>query len=310
MSVLQVLMPLLSRTHDDLAFHHWLARGDRLPNVQNARVTVLREQFRFSGDSIPAAALRHHCHAGDAAGANWLCADPAYVRTEATGARLMACPVEVTVIEADEFAKTLRPLFTDAGMPLAIDTPYEWCVHLTGDIPRASFVHPAEALGVDLIECLPGGDAGRKWRRLFNEVQILLHAHPLNAARIAAGRIPVNALWFWGGGTLPDSVETGLRCVASADGVLRGLAKMGVAVRVEPSWEALEAAGGEGDALLDLERPGELESIAEWLATFERWLRERRFETIVLVFAGGERYRMRHAHRLRFWVRRRDLSRP
>jgi len=304
MSTLHVLMPHLSRMDDDPAFRHWLTRGDRLPDVQTPRVTLLREQFHFTGGAIPAAALRHRCHASDASEGTWLCADPAWVRSEATGARLMACPVDdLSVAEADGLEAALRLLFDGMSATLVADTPSTWCLHLAKGASGANFADPAEALGANLVEYLPEGEAGRAWRRLFNEAQILLHAHPVNAARVAAGKVPVNALWFWGEGALPDSVETGLRCVASADDVLRGLARMAGAIRIEPSREAVETEDNRGDALLDLERSGDRESVSEWLGTFERWLRERRFDAVALTFAAGEHYRMRHAHRLRFWRR-------
>jgi hypothetical protein len=304
MSTLHVLMPPLAHIAGDSAFTRWLARGDRLPDSRDARIVALRERFRFPGDAFPVAALRHHCHADDAGTTAWLCADPAYVRGEAVGARLMACPVDdITAAEADGFAAALRPLFGDLGVPLAIDTPSAWCVRMADRAPRTEFVRPAHALGVDLIECLPGGDAGRKWRRLFNEAQIALHAHPLNAARTASGRLPVNALWFWGAGALPDRVESDLRVAAGVDDVLRGLAGIAGVTCVEPSHAALEAACRDGDALLDLAGPGQAEDMAAWPVHFRRWLGEARFDAIACTFATGERFRIRHAHRLRFWRR-------
>lgn len=303
MSTLHVLLPSMQRMQDAPALRAWLLRGDRLPEVQAARTAVLRERFQFAGDVIPAAALRHHCYAGDAERGVWMCADPAWVRSEATGARLMACPIDdVSAADADELATALRPLFDEAEA-LVVDTPSMWSVRLASDARVATFTNPADALGASLIDVLPGGEAGRAWRRLFNEAQILLHAHPVNARRIAAGKAPVNALWFWGEGALPASVETGLRYVASTDDVLRGLAKMAGAVRLEPLPQALEAAGKAGDVLLDLEMPGGLDGISDWLPSFRRWLREKRFGAISLVFAGGGHFRVRHVHRLRFWRR-------
>lgn len=303
MSTLHALMPALSRTDEDPGFRHWLARGDRLQDVENPRATTLREHFRFIADVIPAAALRHHCHAGDGADGNWLCADPAYVRSEATGARLMACPVgDLSEADAGALATTLRPLLSEIGA-LQVDTPAEWCVRLTGDNPLATFTGPDDALGASLIDVLPEGDAARAWRRLFNEIQVALHAHPVNTARVAARKLPVNALWFWGAGALPDSVDSNLAMVASVDDVVRGLAKLSGAVRVGPLPAALEAADARGEALLDLDRLGGGESVEAWRTRFERWLRERRFDAIALVFPGGERFRLRHAHRLRFWRR-------
>ena len=302
MSTLHALLPPLAHARESRAFMHWLAKGDRLPKVGDARTTLLRELFQFAGDSVPAAALRHLCHGDDAATGAWLCADPAWVRSEPTGARLMAWPLtDLSAGEAEALATALRPLFGDAGAPLSVDAPAAWCLHLMHDAPRAAFRAPADALGVDLMECLPEGDAGRAWRRLFNEAQVALHAHPVNAARVAAGKRPVNALWFWGAGALPAAVETGLQTVASVDDVVRGLAKMGGAVRVEPLPDALETTHRPGAALLDLDIRGHAADAVKWLAPFQRWLRKRRFDAIAITFADGERFRIRHAHRLRFW---------
>jgi hypothetical protein len=302
MSTLHALLPPLAHVRTNPAFMGWLAKGDHLAKADGARVALLRELFHFAGGRMPAAALRHHCHGDDAASGAWLCADPAWVRSEPTGARLMAWPLtDVSAREAEALAAVLRPLFGDAGAPLSIDTPSAWCLHLLHDAPRVEFHAPTDALGVDLMECLPEGDAGRAWRRLFNEAQIALHAHPVNAGRIAVGKRPVNALWFWGAGMLPGSVESGLQTVASVDDVVRGLAKMGGAVRVEPLPDALESAHRPGAALLDLDIPGHADDAVEWLAQFQRWLRERRFDALAITFADGERFRIRHAHRLRFW---------
>ncbi|HEX5961722.1 MAG TPA: phosphoglycerate mutase [Rhodanobacteraceae bacterium] len=304
MSTLHVLLPPLARIGEAPAWRGWLARGDRLPVLQHARTATLRDLFRFAGATLPAAALRHHCHADDAGSGAWLCADPAWVRSEATGARLMAWPLEdVGADEAMQLARTLQPLFGDAGTPLTVDTPSAWCLRLPHDTPRATFVDPGDALGADLLECLPQGDGGRVWRRLFNEAQVALHVHPVNAARIASGKRPVNALWFWGAGTLPGTIEVGVQAVASVDDVLRGMARLAGAVRVEPLPEALESIAPAGATLLDLDVPGHADAAAEWLAPFQRWLRERRFDAIAITFAGGERFRLRHAHRLRFWRR-------
>ena len=302
MSTLHALLPSLAHVRANPAFMGWLAKGDRVPRVDDARTTLLRELFHFAGDAIPAAALRHLRHGDDAATGAWLCADPVWVRSEATGARLMAWPLgDVSADEADALAATLRPLFGEAGVPLSIDTPSAWCLHLLHGAPRAEFRTPGDALGVDLVECLPEGNDGRAWRRLFNEAQIALHAHPVNAARIAAGKRPVNALWFWGAGALPAAAETGLQTVASVDDVVRGLAKLSGVVRIEPLPESLEQSHCGGDAFLDLDIPDHVDDAAEWLAHFRRWLRERRFDAIAITSADGERFRVRHAHRLRFW---------
>lgn len=62
--------------------------------------------------------------------------------------------------------------------------------------------------------------------RLLNELQMLWHAHPVNEARRAAGRLQANALWVWGGGELPPAPPvTGLRALAGEAPSLAGLAQ-------------------------------------------------------------------------------------
>jgi hypothetical protein len=304
MSTLHVLMPAPAGADVPPDFRRWLARGDRLPAMPAGHEAAVRGFFRFAGEAMPTAALRHHCHSGEAAKGAWLCADPAYVRGEANGARLLACPVaDLSVEEAGTLASTLRPLFGDAGMPLEVDTAREWCVRLADGAPAATLMSPARALGVDLIDCLPGGDGGRIWRKMFNEVQVALHAHPVNRARVAAGKWPVNAVWFWGRGALPGSVETTVRMLASADDALGGLARVAGVERVDAVPSAIGAGERGGDVLLDLDRADGADPLSGWFPEFRRWLRERRFDAVELAFASGERFRVRQAHRLRFWRR-------
>lgn len=303
MSILHVLLPPLPQAGGG-GFARWLARGDRLPDVADSRVALTREWFRFAGQTVPVAALRHHGHGGDASDGFWMCADPGYARSEATGARLMACPLpDISAEEARSLAIALVPLFADAGLALVVDTPVTWCARLHGDEPEVAFTPPVDALGANLLDCLPQGEAGRFWRRLFNEAQIALHAHPVNAERIAAGRLPVNALWFWGAGPLPATVESRLALLASSDDMLRGLAMLARIPCAEPSPEALRTGAAAGDVLLDLDPRIRAEDLAGWLACFQRVLRDHRFDAVQLRFPGGERFRVRHTHRLRFWRR-------
>lgn len=70
----------------------------------------------------------------------------------------------------------------------------------------------------------PAGASLRRWRRLQAEVQMLLHAHPLNARREAAGALPVNSFWLSGCGAaqpevspMPLQLDATLRAAALAE---------------------------------------------------------------------------------------------
>ena len=52
----------------------------------------------------------------------------------------------------------------------------------------------------NLRECLPGGRDAVRVRALVNELQMLLHEHPVNERRAARGLPAVNSVWLWGAG--------------------------------------------------------------------------------------------------------------
>lgn len=245
------------------------------------------------------AAITRESDAGDASLNAWLRADPVFVRPDMGGARLMAWGnLDLSDADAEAFLAPLRLLFGDVGFPISATTPERWYLKLPRDSKMPEFTPPAEGLGEDLLAHLPEGPEGRRWRMLLNEAQITLHNHPRNAERVAAGKVPVNSLWFWGGGVLPDSVTCKGACVISGDAELLALAKRsGVSlVRRET-----------GSAVIDLRRErdwGALErgQLQPALASLGS-----RHDELLLDFADGASFRIDCAQRWRIW--RRPISR-
>ena len=66
----------------------------------------------------------------------------------------------------------------------------------------ATTTDPARALAFGLEDSLPKGPQATPFKRLGAEVEMWLHAHPLNTFRTRRGELPVNAFWLWGGGRL------------------------------------------------------------------------------------------------------------
>ncbi len=48
------------------------------------------------------------------------------------------------------------------------------------------------------------------WYKLLNEMQMFLHQHEVNQQRVQRGLLPINSLWFWGGGNLPAKIDANL----------------------------------------------------------------------------------------------------
>lgn len=135
--------------------------------------------------------------------AYWLRADPACFRILRDRVVLAATgPADLTREESDALAAAIVDHFGDA-LPLFAPHPQRW--YLRHAAPPELVTHPPSlALGRAIDRLLPEGAAARTLRVASNELQMLLHAHPVNRTREAQGRLPVNALWLWGGGRRPD----------------------------------------------------------------------------------------------------------
>jgi hypothetical protein len=84
-------------------------------------------------------------------------------------------------------------------------------------------VEPDDASGRNLRDLMPGGPDGARVRSLMNEIQMLLHDHPVNVAR-AQRRLPaVNSVWLWGIGSLGKVSPAGLPPLYTDDAWLTGL---------------------------------------------------------------------------------------
>lgn len=294
---LQLWLPALAHFESAHPLREWLPRADRLPDGGVGYLGGLGDHFPGVDADVPAAAITREFLAGDAAGGIWLSADPAWVQPDMNGVRLLACgQMQLRIEEAQALAEPLRPVFDEAGMQLEISTPDHWHLRLPGDTPLPGFAAPEQALGEDLAQHLPQGAEGRRWRVLLNDVQVLLHQHPLNARRQARGKAPVNSLWLWGGGRLPDALPGNVLGVVSDDLLLRALAARAGLAQQSRTAEAI-VAGGAG-WLIDLQDLPAHEIASRWWPALLPLLGR---QSVVLHFASGERWRHKPLHRWRFW---------
>src|SRR5690606_31491635 len=135
-----------------------LGRADRLAPAEPGEHAQLARHFDLLPRGWPVAALTRALDAGDAEGAAWLRADPAHVRPDINGARLLGTGEAVGVDDVDvrAFLPALRPLFGDAGFLLDAPDPHRWYLRLPREARLPAFVAPADALGADLFDHLPG----------------------------------------------------------------------------------------------------------------------------------------------------------
>jgi hypothetical protein len=183
----------------------------------------------------------------------WLRADPVYLQAQQGDLVLVHGErLDIATGEAAALVHALNDHFSADGLDFIAPTPTRWYVRLPQPARLCSTpLSLAAGRGVDAL--LPRGADALAWHRRANEVQMLLHAHPVNEAREARGAPPINSLWFWGGGRLPDCVATG--SVWADDALTRGLA---LCARVPLASAATDAAdwlarAGDGEHLATLE---------------------------------------------------------
>ena len=134
---------------------------------------------------------------------------------------------QLQLSEADSRAlfETARPFFDEMGQPLYYGDALTWFMRADAwsDLQGPS---PDAAATQDLSVAMPEGEHARPLRRLQNEIQMLWHGHPANAAREERGLKPVNSFWLWGGALasdLPDQAQ--LLHTLEAPGWLAALAE-------------------------------------------------------------------------------------
>ena len=283
-----------------------LGRADRAAdNPAGERAQLLRH-FTLLPRAWPAAALTRQLDAGDAAGSQWLRADPAWVRPELNGARLLACGegLQLEQQDVDVLMPALRPLFGDAGFQIDAPQPSRWYLRLPQGTSVPDFVEAGDALGADLFDSLVGAETAtspesRRWRALLSEAQVVLHNHPWNARRAATGKSPVNSLWFWGAGKVPDHVATPHALVHSGDAMLQALA-----AAAGVPW----SAGGPRFSIPDMDALSDLRELRDPTQLFDDWLlpalaavRSGGLQRLQLDFADGDGYVLARSQRWRLW---------
>lgn len=284
-----------------------LGRADEVSG-QPGEQAQLSRHFRLLPDRWSHAALTRIADAGleDARSGAWLRADPAYIRPDINGARLLAtgAPLSMSMGDLDAFLPALSPLFGDAGFLLDAPHPTRWYLRLPRESKLPDFPAPDQALGEDVFDHMPDGPLARRWRTLLSEAQVLLHNHPHNDARARAGLVPVNSLWFWGGGMLPDSAASDSLSVFSDDPVLHGLAGVGIFNAMQladfTSFESLA-----NDTLIDLR------GVRDPKVFLERWLQPAFMAAVQgkvdFDLADGRTFQLQPRLRWRFWRKPRPV---
>ncbi len=180
---------------------------------------------------------------------------------------LLQVEPEVRQVLAEEF----NTGFADSGYRLEALRSAGFLL-LSPTVATPPTVDPARVLGASISDALPAAAEAPALRRLSAEIEMWLHDHPVNQRRVKSGRLPITALWFWGGGVARAGTgfEPGPLAAQDQDTVpastVRGAAALmarpmpGVAFGGDPYLHGLwRAAGGSARPM-----PGAFEEVLSY----------------------------------------------
>jgi len=122
----------------------------------------------------------------------------------------------------------LRAIFDFLQKSLGDDTSFAFVRigkfgYLRGDEAMATAMVSAAVIdGQEPDAFMPSGESAAGYHRLSGEMQMCLHDHEINLRRQAQDLMPVNAVWFWGGGKAPQKTVQKLPPLFGDDPLFKG----------------------------------------------------------------------------------------
>ncbi len=274
---------------------------------------------------LPIAALTHLADEGMSGNGWWLRADPVHLHADMHQVLLFhGRSLDISPVEADSLVAEFNQTFDREDLRLKALHPSRWYLHLTAE-PGIRTTPLSQVVGRDITAYLPQGVNARDWCRLFTEVQMLFHSSMVNQERQTKGHKPINGLWFWGGGVLPEPAHTMSGVIYATDPVTHGLALLSRAkTKSVPdtafAWhnESLE----DRQALIVLEATrydvidnsidtwrNHVDSLErDWFAPCLTLLRNKELDKLILYPCNGHEYSVSYNNLWRFWRRLRPLQ--
>ena len=254
----------------------------------------------------------------------WLRADPVHLSPRRDQLILTdSYALDITPSEATRLAAEINEAYAPDGWSVKAPRPSRWYIK-PARTPKVFTTPLAEVVGRDIHPYLPRGAEAKAWHTILNETQILLHTSKVNEEREAAGKLPVNSLWFWGGGRLPRIQPVKWGGLWSAEPVSLGLARLSeTPTHSTPvnfnEWQRL-AAGGTHLVVLDaLRAPALYREADAWASTIQElernWfaplldaLKRRTLQSVSLLTDSGQSFELTASQARRWWRFKKALA--
>ncbi len=138
---------------------------------------------------------------------------------------------EISTAEAKSLIEYLARHLNNEKYRLFSGISYRHCLVVDNGKIAGDLTPPHDITGKPVKGHLPTSETGKEYLSLMERSAQLLKNHPVNIARINAGKRPANSLWFWGEGTKPKlqsfTERYGLSgAMISAVDLLKGIGKL------------------------------------------------------------------------------------
>jgi hypothetical protein len=308
-----------------VALDRLLSRSTVQPVPHAGMEAVLCQLFGVSADGdLPVAPLCYLADRGVPPTGYLLRADPVHLRADQSRLRLFEShSFFITQDEADALVGSINEFNAALGWQLSAVCPQRWYLSLPA-APALQTSTPAQVAGRDIDAFLARGNDAARWHALINELQMLLHDHPVNQAREQRGEPVINSLWLWGGGVLPASVRAEPDAVYADDVLAQGLARhAGVGGHAVPEYvgDLLSDDSGRHRLLVldGLAWPAHYNDIEGWLVQLgqlERtWfmplliaLNSGHIGSLIIETCSGRRFSTDRRRQRAFWKRMRRFE--
>ena len=209
--------PSIPEIYHDLSLpsvERLLAKSTTVSMEPEDREIWLCKQFNVTQqqNDWPIASIMLHRDAPSIAKNNkefWMRADPVHLRIEQN--HLMLADNQVFDISQQEAARLVQDINHSLGnnnhYTLFSLRPDRWYVRIA-QAPDIQTYTLGQVTCKNINQYLPTGNDSIAWRKILNEIQMLLHEHPVNQARESRGELSINSIWLWGGGYFPDSLKS------------------------------------------------------------------------------------------------------
>jgi hypothetical protein len=299
-----------------------LARGTATELPATGIEAWLCERFGVTRQhDWPVAALTLAADGGDPADGYWLRCDPMHLYFRQNRMHLSSAAGIPSDAESTALIDALNTHFQADGILFRPGAEGRW--YLRADAHTELTTHPLqEVIDHAIDSCMPVGADSGHWRRILNEMQMLLHAHSVNSDREARGLPAFNSVWLWGGGRAPHVGAVAWTRLWSNDTLARALAARTTTPVTPLPPNAGAVLNADGDPLVTLTAARDAGGDAsawqnaveqlehDWFAPCYIALQQHRLSTLTIVATGihGSRCFETTARNLwRWWRRTRPL---